>query len=249
MYTCTCSFYDIRILVIYNRFCKAGSGEMWWNRNQILKFEGFDATQMTDQEAEALLEDVLKDNEMKFGHSRKMETSPSGNKLLHRYFYIRDDGTERSITNSETKSWHKDSNQVGEKGLPSALQDGPSVVVTVKAENPLFKEFKEIEPVIASAKNVLERIVSQAEDVSVQLKMSKDTAAQAKAPDVEAVTARMKALLTDLRLAVVENTRVDASHSDLPDLLKKLRGLRDLAMTHQDGWKAQKKRTTALLSS
>ena len=220
------------------------------NRNQILKHNGFDAIQLGEKHADSLLEDLLKESEEKYGHNRTKQESSTGNPLLTKYMYIKDGGVTRSVVQSDSSSWHRDSNNVADKALPASLQEpgGAALqLVAVKKENPAFAQFVELAAVTESAKTALEKIRGQAEDLSCKLKARPDQGCQLQGNVMADATTKISTTLQELREAVAKNGTIDPSYNELPSWVANLKKLKDVAIVHQDGFKGLKRKATAML--
>ena len=75
-------------------------------RSQILKFNGLDDNCLDEKDAEQCLEDLLKESEETYGHSRNHKQH--SNKLLNRYYYKYDPGQLTQKESIDKKSFKQE---------------------------------------------------------------------------------------------------------------------------------------------
>jgi hypothetical protein len=225
---------------------QASTKDKWWTMNKILTENGFDPNSMKEKDRNELFTGILLDNRTQFGHEYKVEESVSKNPLLAKYFYIEDDGVKRAFETKDTIGMISTSD-LKEQAVQSALSSGSLKLTIVKSENPMFEDFKSKLVLLTSAKNALDKLASQANDLYYQMKAGSDKGCQAKAPEVKTVLEKMQQHLEEARELVAEGKMVDASHNDFPKLIQSMTVMCEFVMAHQDGFKNLKKRCVAML--
>ena len=222
--------------------------ELWWNRTQILKDQGFDPASFSNKEADTLLQDILSDNRTQFGHEYKEEKAQSGNPLLHKYFYVKDDGVNRSWLSRTAKKFTETAD-LKEKEVKEIKDTSGSCKVVVKCENPMFSEFKQKLAVLTSAKATLDKLDSNMADLQCHLKNSGQPGCGEQARKVGEAHKQVQELLPKVRAEVIKGGKVDASCDGLEGMIKNIVELCEMAMIHNDGFKLMKKRSVAMMGA
>ena len=124
----------------------------------------FHADKMLDEEADALLSDLLVLSETEFGHERKTVEHP--NRLLWRYFYKKCEGRKDSMSENKSSELTSDTNVSDEKHF-NGLGDEK---IEIKMESAERKALKELVAALKSGIVSLTRKICDATNVSFTLK-------------------------------------------------------------------------------
>ena len=230
---------------------KAGIVEHWWNRSQIFKDQGIEYGQMSTQEQEDMLKDILADNRHQHGHSFKEQASFSGNPQLHKYYYVKDSGVKRTWeqTDSTTFSEDADIKDKDLKALSASANASASAGITIKNENPQFQEFKQKLGVLASGKKVLELVASKTGDMYFAMKAHTDEVVRNSAGVVENAYTDMQGHLREIKEEVAKGEAMTNASDGLCDFTINAKRLADICSVHSDAYKEYKRKYSPLLRS
>ena len=190
----------------------------------------FHADKMLDEEADALLSDLLVLSETEFGHERKTVEHP--NRLLWRYFYKKCEGRKDSMSENNSSELTSDTN-VSDKKHFNGLGDEK---IEIKMESAEHKALKELVAALKSGIVSLTRKICDATNVSFTLKNTTNQVT------LDKCVADIETFVKELRVFTFSDDIVEAVQAEpteLAPIVAKANKYKQLALTHLDGLKAK----------
>ena len=216
---------------------------------------GINPEHVGDEKADELCQILIDDSCAMFGHEKEGMEHPSGEKLLHKYWYRQSTG-HHETTGSSTKTEIKDQPEsaIDMKSFDSMttqIMESNKGPLAIKLENPQFAEFTESLKVASSALKALERLHAEGKNIGAQLQakasMSQDASLKKAAEDVKSMMKQLDVYLEEFR-SMLATAGCFNGGDDLGDWPKDLLQHISNAENHIDGNKAMIKRMKAKLT-
>ena len=211
---------------------------------------GIEALDVGDEKADRLCELLVADSAAEYGFEPGGRMHPSGEKLLHKYFYKKSTGhVEASTSRRETRISEEADGKLEVKPFDEKLQlmkgGGP---LMIKNENPAFVEFENDLKVLLSALKALEKQWTDCQNVQAKMaaQSAKDPSLKIPAADLKACNGTLGKFLDDMR-EFAATAGVLTADDDLGDYPKEMQKYTNVASNHLDGAKGIKKRMLAKL--
>ena len=212
-----------------------------------MKDNGIDTSELSKEEQEGVLKDVLADNRHQYGHTFKEQASFSGNPLLHKYYYIKDSGIKRTWEQSDVTTYSEDAD-IKDKDLKAVSASASAAAgITIKTENPQYQEFKQTLSVLVSGKKVLELVASKTGDMFYTMKAHADQVVRDSAGLLEKSYNDMQAHLREIKEEVAKGETMTSASEGLKEFASNAKRLADICSVHSDAHKEFKRKYSPLL--